>query len=378
MTASAIVVGVGAMGSATALHLARRGVQVTALERFDIPHSHGSSHGVSRIIRLPYYESPAYVPLLRRAYELWRELGRITGRELLVVTGSVDASPADDPLFNGALAAARQHGLPHEVLRGTEVNARFPGYRLPANHRAVFQPEGGLVASERAIVAHVEAAQAMGADIRAREPMLNWEAAGGGVRVVTAKGEYRADRLVLTTGAWIGEHATALAGRAVPERQVLAWLQPDDPALFSPQRFPVFNLQVDEGRYYGLPVYDVPGFKFGCYHHRGEQGPADTVSREPDADDEALLRRFAERYFPRGAGATLALRSCLFTNTRDEHFIVDHLPGHANVVVASPCSGHGYKFASVMGEIIADLASGDGRTTHDIAFLRLGRPALAA
>ena len=378
MTASAIVVGVGAMGSAAALHLARRGVQVTALERFDIPHSHGSSHGVSRIIRLPYYESPAYVPLLRRAYVLWRELERITGRELLVITGSVDASPADDPLFNSALASARQHGLPHEVLRGTEVNARFPGYRLPANHRAVFQPEGGLVASERAIVAHVEAAQAMGADIRAREPMLHWEAAAGGVRVVTAKGEYRADRLVLTTGAWIGEHAAALAGRAVPERQVLAWLQPDDPALFSPQRFPVFNLQVDEGRYYGLPVYGVPGFKFGRYHHRGEHGAADAVSREPAAADEARRRRFGARAFPRGAGATLALRSCLFTNATDEHFIVDHLPGHANVVVASPCSGHGYKFASVMGEIIADLASGDGRTTHDIAFLRLGRPALAA
>lgn len=378
MREKVIIVGLGAMGSAAAYQLSRRNVDVLGLERWDIPHANGSSHGVSRIIRLPYYEDPAYVPLLRRAYQLWREIEADSGRELLVTTGSIDASPEDDPLFQGALASARQHELAHEVMTGVEVNARFPGYRLPAAHRAVHQRDGGLVASERAIVAHVEAAQAHGAEIRAREPMVEWEARGGGVRVRTTKGVYEADRLVLTTGAWIGEHAAALAGRAVPERQVLAWLQPYAPELFSPQRFPVFNLQVEEGRYYGLPIYDVPGFKFGRYHHRGEVGEPDTLSRDADAEDEALLRGFAERYFPDGAGATLALRSCMFTNTVDEHFILDHLPDHPQVTVASPCSGHGYKFASVIGEILADLATGDGSTGHDIGFLRLDRPALAA
>ena len=375
-----IIIGIGGMGSAAAWQLARRGRRVLGLERYDIPHAMGSSHGVSRIIRLPYYEDPAYVPLLRRAYELWREAEALTGDELLVVTGSIDASPGDDPLFQGALASARLHDLPHEVLTGTEVNARFPGYRLPAGHRAVLQREGGLVASERAIVTHVRLAQAEGADIHARERVLGWEDRPGrdGIVVTTDKGRYEAERLVLAAGAWMADLAPVLSGVAVPERQVLAWLQPKRPEWFSRERFPVFNLQVEEGRYYGFPVYEVPGFKFGRYHHRGETGPADATRREPDAEDERLLRAFGERYFPDGSGDTMALRSCLFTNTPDEHFILDRHPDHPQVVLVSPCSGHGYKFCSVIGEIVADLATGDGRTRHDIGFLRAGRPTLAA
>ena len=368
-----IVVGVGGMGSAALYQLARRGKKVLGLERFDIPHAHGSSHGISRIIRLPYYEDPAYVPLLRRAYDLWRELEAATGRKLLVTTGSIDASPEDDPLFQGALRSAREHGLSHEVLTGSAVNARFPGYDLPAGHRALFQPDGGLIASERAIVAHVEAAQRCGAAVHAREPMTEWEAGPAGVRVATTKGTYRAQRLVFTTGAWIGEQVSSLSGKAVPERQVLAWLQPLQSERFTTATFPVFNLQVDEGRYYGLPIYDVPGFKFGRYHHLGETGPADDLASDATARDEDLLRSFAERYFPSGAGPTLALRACMFTNTPDEHFILDHHPQHRNVVLVSPCSGHGYKFCSVIGEIIADLASGAGTTRLDIGFLRSRR-----
>jgi len=371
-----IVVGVGGMGSAACWQLARRGQRVLGLERFDIPHAMGSSHGISRIIRLPYYEHPAYVPLLQRAYELWHAIEQATGMTLLVTTGSVDGGPEDDALFQGALASARLHRLAHEVLSGAEVNARFPGYRLPAASRFVFQPRGGLIASERAIVAHVLAAQAAGAEIRAREQVLGWEASGEGVVVRTDKGRYAAAKLVLTAGAWMSELAPPLRDLATPERQVLAWLQPQRPELFTPERFPVFNLQVEEGRYYGLPIYEVPGFKLGRYHHRGETMPADAMRREVDAEDEDLLRRFAQRYFPDGSGPTLALRACMFTNTPDEHFVIDRHPDHKQVVLASPCSGHGYKFCSVVGEILADLASGDGSTRHDIGFLRLDRPAL--
>jgi sarcosine oxidase len=379
MTYDVIVVGVGGMGSAACWQLARRGQRVVGLEQFDIPHAMGSSHGVTRIIRLPYYEDPAYVPLLRRAYALWHEAEQTTGETLLVTTGSIDGGPEDDALFQGALASARLHDLPHTVLTGDAVNERFPGYRVPGSARFVYQPDGGFIASERAIIAHVRAAQTHGADIRARERVLGWDAHPGGEGVVvrTEKGTYRAGRLVLTAGAWIGELVSQLHGRAVPERQVLAWLQPRRPELFTPERFPVFNIQVEEGRYYGLPVYEVPGFKFGRYHHRDETIVSpDTMRREVDATDEALLRQFGERYFPDGSGPTMALRACMFTNTPDEHFVIDHHPAHPQVVIASPCSGHGYKFCSVIGEILADLATGDGRTAHDIGFLRLDRPAL--
>ena len=373
-----IVVGVGGMGSAACWQLAQRGQRVLGLERFDIPHSMGSSHGISRIIRLPYYEDPAYVPLLRRAYTLWHAAEQASGETLLVTTGSLDGGPADDALFAGALASARLHDLPHEVLSGAAVNERFPGYAMPAGFRFVLQAQGGLIASERAIIAHTRLAQGAGATIRARERVLGWTASGRGegVTVTTDKGRYQAARLVLTAGAWMADLAPLLAGRAVPERQVLAWLQPDQPELFTPERFPVFNLQVEEGRYYGFPVYEVPGFKFGRYHHLGETMAADAMRREPDAEDEALLRQFAGRYFPHGAGPTMALRACMFTNTPDEHFIVDHHPDYPQVVLASPCSGHGYKFCSVMGEVLADLATGDGTTGHDIGFLRLQRPAM--
>jgi sarcosine oxidase len=375
MTYDTIIVGLGGMGSAAAWQLARRGQRVLGLERFDIPHAMGSSHGVTRIIRLPYYEDPAYVPLLRRAYQLWREAEAATGLSLLVTTGSIDGGPEHGELFGGALNSARLHDLPHEVLTGAEVNTRFPGYRLPSRMRAVFQPEGGFIASERAIVAHAVAAQAEGAELRARERVLDWQARAGGegVVVTTDRGRYEAARLILAAGAWMADLAPLLAGRAVPERQVLAWLQPRRPEWFAPDRFPVFNLEVEEGRYYGLPVYEVPGFKFGRYHHRGEHCAAEAMRREVDAEDERLLRQFGERYFPEGSGATMALRACMFTNTPDEHFIVDHHPEHPQVVLASPCSGHGYKFCSVMGEILADLASGDGTTRHEIGFLRLSR-----
>ena len=375
-----IVVGVGGMGSAACWQLARRGQRVLGLERFDIPHAMGSSHGISRIIRLPYYEDPAYVPLLRRAYELWRDLEAATGATVLVTTGSIDAGPEDGALFGNAAAVAKSFEMPHEVLTGAAINARFPGYRLPAGYRGVLQPQGGLLASERAIVAHVGAAQAAGAEIRARERVLDWAArpGGEGVAVTTDKGRHEAGRLVLAAGAWMGDLAKPLRSLAIPERQVLAWLQPLRPELFTTARFPVFNLEVEEGRYYGFPIYEAPGFKFGRYHHRGEAMAADAMRREVDAEDERLLRQFSGRYFPDGSGATMALRACMFTNTPDEHFILDHHPEAKQVVLASPCSGHGYKFCSVVGEIIADLATGDGATRHDIGFARLARPALRA
>ncbi len=373
----AIVLGIGGMGSAACYHLARRGKRVLGLEQFDIPHNMGSSHGVNRIIRLAYYEDPRYVPLLRRAYDLWRELEEGFGERLLFITGSLDAGDQDSEIFNGSFRSCQEHRLPHEVLSSAEIAERYPAYHLPPRHVALFQPDGGFLMSERCIVAHVVAAQAAGAEIRARERVVDWQVVGDRVQVQTDRGDYVAERLVITTGSWIGDLVPDLAALARPERQVVAWFQPTEPALFAPERFPVFNLSVPEGHYYGFPAHNVPGFKLGRYHHRGEQVDADTVDREPNAIDEGLLRTFAERYFPAGAGPTMALRVCLFTNTPDEHFVIDRLPDHSQVVIASACSGHGFKFCSVVGEILADLTL-QGETAHDIGIFRLDRFATPA
>jgi sarcosine oxidase len=368
----AIVVGVGGMGSATSYYLARRGKRVLGLERFGIPHSMGSSHGHTRIIRLAYYEHPSYVLLLKRAYELWREIQRIASERLLHITGSIDAGPEDSWVFKGSWESCKLHDLPHEILTGAELHRRFPGYHLPADHLALVQPEGGFLTPEKCIVSYVMAAQALGAEIHGHERVFEWRPLEGGVRVRTDRGVYEADKLVITAGAWDGELLDVLEGLAVPERQVLAWLQPTRPEYFRPDAFPVFNLLVDEGRFYGFPVHGVPGFKFGKYHHLEEKVDPETVDREAHDYDERLLRDFAERYFPDGCGPTMDLQTCMFTNTPDNNFIIDMHPEYDQVSFASPCSGHGYKFASVIGEIMADLAD-TGITRHDVTLFRLDR-----
>jgi sarcosine oxidase len=369
----AIVIGLGGMGSASAYHLARRGRRVLGLEQFDLLHELGSSHGLTRIIRLAYHEHPSYVPLLRRAYELWHDLEADAGERLLVTTGSLEGGPEDGTTFRGALEAAEVHDLPHEVLDAREMRRRYPAYAgFDDPTRVVYQPDGGFLLAERTILAHVRGALACGAELRFREPVLGWEPVGDGARVLTAEGSHEADRLVICAGAWARSLVPSLERLAVPERQVLAWLQPTDADLFMPERFPVFLIDVEEGNYYGFPVHDVPGFKFGRYHHLAEpMDPAD-VDRSVRPDDEAVLRSFAERYFPDGAGPTVMLKACIFTNSPDEHFLLDTLPDAPQVAVFAGESGHGYKFASVVAEILADLAI-DGRTGHDIGLFRLAR-----
>ncbi|MDF9747369.1 N-methyl-L-tryptophan oxidase [Natrinema salsiterrestre] len=368
-----VVIGVGGMGSATTAHLADRGVDVLGLERYDVPHARGSSHGITRIIRRAYYEHPSYIPLVERAYDLWDDLAAETGRDVIHRTGSIDAGPAKSAVFEGSLRSCEAHDIPHEVLTSEQLSERFPGYRLPDGYRALYQPDGGFVVPEQSIVGHVETAQAAGADIRAREQVLEWEpTSDDGVRVETDRGTYEAGSMVLAAGAWNEEFADALEGLAVPERQVLGWFQPEEPSTFEPENFPVWNLKVPEGRFYGLPIYDVPGFKIGKYHHRDEQVDPDEYDTEPGLEDEQLLRDATATYFPDAAGPTMRLATCMFTNSPDEHFILDTLPDYPQVAVGAGFSGHGFKFASVVGEILADLAV-DGETDHPIDMFRLDR-----
>ena len=367
-----IVIGVGAMGSSTLYNLAKRGRRVLGLEQFDIPHAEGSSHGVNRIIRLAYYEHPSYVPLLRRAYELWSEIESIAGEQLIYKTGSIDTAPAGHEVFEGSLESCLLHDIPHRVLNHAQINEQFPGYQLPLGHMGILQQDGGFVLSERSIVAYANAAMSEGAEIHAREVVSGWEPDRRGVRVFTDRGEYTAERLVITAGAWTSGLMPILEGLAVPERQVLAWLQPIDGSLYTPEVFPVFNAYFDEGRYYGFPVFGIPGFKVGRYHHLEETIDLDSTIKTVNGEDEALLRSAVERYFPKANGTTMTLKTCMFTNTPDEHFIVDSLPGNTQVVVAAGFSGHGFKFASVIGEILSDLAI-NGETEHDIDLLKIDR-----
>jgi sarcosine oxidase len=368
-----IVVGVGGMGSATVAELAARGARVLGLERGSIPNDEGSSHGVNRIIRLAYMEDPRYVPLLRRAYERWRALEARAGEPILVTTGGVDAGLPDSDTVQGSLEACHVHDLPHEVLDPAQLMARFPGFRVPADFQAVYQPDGGFVLSERAIAAHARLALADGAEIHGHEGVLDWQPEGDGVVVRTERATYRARRLVVSAGAWVDRLLPQLADMAVPERQVLMWSATRRPERFAVGAFPVFILEAPEGRFYGFPEYAIPGFKLGLYHHRGQVVDPDDVTRlRIEPADEALLRAGTSRYFPDADGPALTLKACLFTNTPDEHFIIDRLPDAPQVTVVSPCSGHGYKFASVVGEIAADLAM-DGGTRHDIDMFRIDR-----
>jgi sarcosine oxidase len=369
-----IVLGLGGMGSAAAFHLARRGQRVLGLEQFELLHERGSSHGLTRIIRLAYHEHPSYVPLLRRSYELWHELESLAGEPLLITTGSLEGGPEDGPMFRGSLEAARIHDLPHEVLDVPELRRRYPAYgEMDPGTRVVFQPDGGFLLAERTLLAHVNQAMANGADLHFHEPVLEWApTADGGVMVRTERGSYEADRLVICAGAWAGRVVPDVASLAVPERQVLGWFQPTEVELFTPERFPVFILDVEDGSYYGFPVHDVPGLKIGRYHHLREPIDPDDADRSTRPDDEAILRAFVARYFPAGAGSTVMLKACLFTNSPDEHFIIDLLPGTPQVSIAAGFSGHGYKFCSLVGEVMADLAT-DGETRHDIGLFRLSR-----
>ena len=367
-----IIIGAGAMGSAAAMHLAERGRRVIAFDRFAVPNTMGSSHGMTRIIRIAYYEHPSYVPLLIRAAELWSELERRSGERVFVRTGSIDASAPGDAVFDGSLRSCELHGLRHEVLTSAELTRRFPAYRLPPEHVAVRQPDGGFLIPEVAIAAHARLAGAEGAAIRPLERVLSWDDHGDDIQVTTEHGKYTADHLVLSAGSWMADFLPDRAGLFESERQVVSWFAIDDPRLFAPACFPVFNLTVEEGRYYGFPEWGTPGFKVGRYHHLGERVNPNSVDREVHDADIEILRSFARRYFPRGAGPALQSSVCMFTNTPDEHFIIDRLPKHERVHVVSACSGHGFKFASVVGEIVADQVT-TGSSRFDLSLFSLAR-----
>jgi len=372
MALDVVVVGLGAMGSAALYQLAKRGMRVLGIERFEPGHDRGSSHGLTRIIRMGYFEHPSYVPLVRRAYELWRDLEAASGETLLTVTGIAEMGLPDSVLVAGTLASSQQHDLPHEVLDARTLMQRYPQFKLPPDFVGVIQPDGGFLEPEKAIHAQLMLAKAAGAEIRTGEKVLAIEPTGSSVRVRTERGTLEAGKVILAAGAWA---STLLPKAALPlhaTRQALIWVAPKDPALFTPDRFPVFMIESERGGiHYGFPVHDR-ALKIALHHHVREKVDPETYDRNVSPDDEALIRPALAAFLPAADGPRVAAKTCLYTMTPDEDFVIGPLPGMPDIILASPCSGHGFKFSPAIGEIVADLA-GKGETRHNIARFSPGR-----
>ena len=353
-----VVAGLGAMGSAALYHLARRGVRVVGLDRYSPPHSLGSTHGLSRIIREAYYEHPLYVPLVQRAYELWAELESLSGRSLFRQTGGLMIGPRDGTLVAGARRSAREHALTFDELTADEARARFPAFAIPDGMSALHEPRAGVLDPEGGVAAHLELARASGADVRADEPVVRWHAERGRVRVVTAGGEYEAPRLALCTGAWTPSLVADLPVLLNVERQVMHWFTPARRAeRFSPDHCPIAMIEYAPERLFYILPDSGDGVK-AAIHHEGILTNPEQVSRQIGRDEVDRVRELLRQYLPDAAGTLRRSATCLYTNTTDHHFLVDFHPRQAEVLIVSACSGHGFKFASAIGELAADLLSG--------------------
>jgi len=367
-----IIAGLGAMGSAAAYHLAKAGRRVLGLDRFEPPHEFGSSHGLTRIIREAYFEHPLYVPLVQRAYELWADLEGQTGRRLLLQTGGLMLGEPNGILVRGARRSAEEHRLAHRVLSAEEVRGRFPAFQPGGEMVGVWEPRAGILFPELAIKTHLELAARRGADLRFDAPVLKWEPNNGGVLVRTGSATYKARQLLLSAGAWLSSLVPELNPVLSVERQVLFWFEPRSrPELFEPQRCPIFICEHAPRRFfYGFADLG-DGVKIGV-HHEGAATSPDHLDREVKGDETETARSLLHRFLPEAAGRLRSAAVCMYTNTPDEHFLFDWHPNCPQVLIASPCSGHGFKFSPVIGELAATLLGGR-KSPFDLSLFKLGR-----
>jgi len=366
----AMVVGCGAMGSSASYSLASKGMKVLTLERFSLNHQFGSSHGGTRIIRLAYAEDPRYVPLLRRAFSGWEELQTKSGRSLMKMTGGLMIGRSEGDLVRGVLSSAKGYALPHRLLSGSEVNEEFLAFRIGEDFSAVHEQSAGILFPEECVGAFVDAASQAGCEFRFSERVSGWTRTTDGIVVSTDKDQYLADRLVVCAGAWTG----ALIQGLIPlvcERQVPLWFDSKRDPRFGAGRMPIFVSEEGPGRlFYGIP--DVGHGVKVAVHHRGTIVKPDSVQREVTERDVSPVGEFISSRMPGLDPNPIASTTCLYTNTPDSNFVVDFHPDDGRVVIVSACSGHGFKFAGVIGEIAADLLTA-GKTQCDVSFLGIGR-----
>lgn len=370
-----IVLGLGAMGGAAAYHLASRGIRVLGLEQFTSPHDRGSSHGGSRMIRQAYFESPDYIPLVLRSYDLWRKLEADSGRRLLQITGGLTLGAENGDIVSRTVAAARQHSIPFQVFDGVEVRRRFPAITPLPGDVAVLEPNAGCLIPEACIRAHLQQAASAGAQLHFEESVLEWSPGATGVTVRTWRGTYEAGHLVITAGPWANEMMANLFPLRVT-RQVMAWIAPQGGVTpFLPERFPVFLVEdVDGVPGYGFPALDGPdgGMKVAVHGSDEVCTPA-TVDRTIHATDiDRIRRRHGKRIPAIEQGEVVRAQTCLYTMTPDENFIIGAHPQIPNCTIACGFSGHGFKFAPVVGEVLADLAT-TGATARPIGIFHPAR-----
>jgi sarcosine oxidase len=371
-TYDVIVLGAGGFGSAACYHLARRGVRVLGLEQFACAHDRGSSHGDTRIIRLAYFEHPDYVPLLRRAYELWAELEAVSQRPLFRRARLLIAGPPQGEAITGAMAAARLHDLTVQRLTAHDAGREFPGMRVPESYAAVLEPDAGFLFVEDCVRAHWQQAAAAGAVIHSGVTVREWSAEGTGVRVQTDVGDFHAGTLVITAGAWTGALLRDLQLPLTVVRKFVGWFRTEDRAYHVDDGYPTFYFEQPDGAFYGFPSLDGQSIKVA--EHTGGDPITDplAVDRTCRTSDLDRLAPFLQQALPRARPELLRHSVCLYTLTPDRHFLVDRHPQWPQVWFAAGFSGHGFKFTSVLGEALADLAC-TGQTAAPIGFLRLSR-----
>ena len=374
-----IVIGQGTMGSASSYWLAKRGHRVLGLDQFSVPHENGSHTGQSRIIRKAYFEHPDYVPLLEDAYEGWAAIEKESGEKLYSQTGLLYIGAHSSVLLEGVRIAAHQYSIPVEEFDTTSCRKAFPQFAIPDGHEAIFEPEAGFLVPEKAISAFHKLAISNGVAIHVNEKVIEWKREENEIVIITDKNSYRSKKLVITAGAWAAKLLPSIEHKLNITRQIIAWVDPPKREEFALGKFPCWLLEDDQrGIYYGFPVlpkdqFESPAALKIAHHHPGITTDPDQVDRSINAADEEDINYALEKYLPKAGKQINQWKTCLYTNSPDEHFVVDHLPGYDHMVtIATGFSGHGFKFAPVIGKAVADLST-DGHTSVPVGFLQLSR-----
>lgn len=373
-----VVIGLGSVGSAACYYLAQEGIKVLGLEQFGLTHENGSHAGQTRIYRKAYFEHPDYVPLLERCYRNWNDLEQVAEAKILTRCGLAYIGPRQGELVSGVLNSSAQYDIPIDSNRENNIE-RFPQFKVPSNSEFIFEENAGFVQPERAILAYCGLALQHGAQLMIKTPVKSWEQKNDYLILDTNNQKFKARKVIFTSGAWTSGLLPEMSHLLKVSRQVIAWFRPSEPTELKPDYFPAWTIEdTDQASiYYGFPYisgdfFGPPeGLKLG-YHLPGQVTEPDSVNREVSEDDLQRLRDLLKKYFRAENFEFVAGKTCLYTNSPDGHFIIDELPENPNIVMAAGFSGHGFKFASGVGEVLKDMTLG-GTVTDEIGFLGLSR-----